>query len=376
MNLTMSASNAPVKSLGHVLITGGCGFLGHHIVNLLLERHPSTRVSVLDLRTTHNRKSSPNVSYYDSDVTDSEATKTLFAKLKPDVVIHTAGSPLIAKNEVHHKVNVEGTKNILSTAQENGVKAFVYTSSASVIYDPKSELINANETYPLITGDAQPEYYTTTKAYAESAVLSANRQRSNFLTCAIRPAGIFGEGDVQLLPKMVTAFRKGQTKFQIGSNDNLFDFSYVQNIAHGHLLAVNALLQTYKMMPTVPPDSKRVDGEAFFITNGQPVYFWDFARAVWREAGDTLPMSSVWHLGEDFAFAVGGTLEWLFWAMGKTPNLTRQQVKYSCMTRYYSIDKAKKRLGYWPIVDLDEGIRRGVRYILEQEKRDAEKKGQ
>lgn len=179
-----------------------------------------------------------------------------------------------------------------------------------------------------------------------------------------------------MLPKMVTAFRKGQTKFQIGSNDNLFDFSYVQNIAHGHILAVNALLQTYKMLPTVPLDSKRVDGEAFFITNGQPVYFWDFARAVWREAGDTLPMSSVWHLGRDFAFAVGGTLEWLFWAMGKTPNLTRQQVKYSCMTRYYSIDKAKRRLGYRPIVDLDEGIRRGVRYILEQEKRDAEKKGQ
>lgn len=159
----MSASNAPVKSLGHVLITGGCGFLGHHIVNLLLERHPSTRVSVVDLRTTHNRNSNPNVSYYDSDVTDSEATKALFVRLKPDVVIHTAGSPLIAKNEVHYKVNVEGTKNILSTAQENGVKAFVYTSSASVIYDPKSELINANETYPLITGDAQPEYYTTTK---------------------------------------------------------------------------------------------------------------------------------------------------------------------------------------------------------------------
>src|SRR5436853_4917023 len=130
---------------------------------------------------------------------------------------------------------------------------------------------------------------TLAQAYAESAVLSANRQRSNFLTCAIRPAAIFGEGDVQILPKMLTAFRKGQTKFQIGSNDNLFDFTYVQNIAHGHLLAVNALLKTYKMLPTVPPNSERVDGEAFVITNGQPVYFWDFPRAVWREAGDTLP---------------------------------------------------------------------------------------
>ncbi|OCK75936.1 hypothetical protein K432DRAFT_361234 [Lepidopterella palustris CBS 459.81] len=372
----MASSNNPVKSLGHVLITGGCGFLGHHIVNLLLERHPATRVSVLDLRTTHNRSSSANASYYDTDITDTETVKSLFAKLKPDVVIHTASPIMIAKNEFHYKVNVHGTKCVLEAAQENGVKAFVYTSSASVIFDPKSELVNADETYPLITGAAQPEYYTTTKAYAESAVLSANRTPSNFLTCAIRPAGIIGEGDVQILPNMVQAFHKGQTKFQIGSNDNLFDFTYVQNIAHGHLLAVNALLATHKMLPTVPLDSEKVDGEAFFITNGQPVYFWDFARAVWREAGDTLPISSVWILSQDFAFMVGGILEWVFWAMGKKPNLTRQQVKYSCMTRYYSIQKAKTRLGYRPIVDLDEGVRRGVRFILDQEKKAGEKNGQ
>lgn len=175
---------------------------------------------------------------------------------------------------------------------------------------------------------------------------------------------------------MVTACRKGQTKFQIGENTNLFDFTYVENVAHGHVLAVLALLHTHKVLPTIPLDTERVDGEAFFITNGQPVYFWDFARRVWHEAGDRLPLSSVWHLSADFAWAIGALLENVFWVMGKKPNLTRAQVRYSSVTKYHSINKARLRLGYAPLVDLDEGIRRGVQYILEQEKKAGEKKGQ
>jgi len=207
-------------------------------------------------------------------------------------------------------------------------------------------------------------------------VLEANRKPENFLTCAIRPAGIFGEGDVQLLPKIVGACRKGQSKFQVGPNTNMFDFTYVENVAHGHVLGVLALLQTHKVLPTVPLDHERVDGEAFFITNGEPVYFWDFARAVWHEAGDRLPLSSVWHLSADVAWTIGAILENLFWVLGKKPNLTRAQVKYSSMSKYHSIAKAKQRLGYEPLVSLEEGIKRGVGYIVEQEKKAGEKKGQ
>jgi sterol-4alpha-carboxylate 3-dehydrogenase (decarboxylating) len=372
--------------LGKVIVVGGCGFLGSHIVSYIVKRHPQTQIAVLDLRTTSNRNASPNVSYHDGDITDPAAMKTLFSQIKPDAVIHTASPSAFLKPEIHEKVNVGGTKNLIKVAQDAGVKAFVYTSSASVVLDAKAELINADERWPIVAGAEQPEYYTTTKvssqlmwwrnssltqlqAYAEIAVREANRHPEGFMTCAIRPAGIIGEGDVQILPKMVTAYRKGQTKFQVGDNNNLFDFTYVENIAHGHILALIALLQTHKMLPTTPLDSERVDGEAFFITNGEPVYFWDFARYVWHEAGDRLPLSSVWHLGADTAWAIGTILEYAFWVMGKTPNLTRAQVRYN-------IEKARSRLGYQPLVPLDEGIRRGVRYILEQEQKESQKKGQ
>jgi sterol-4alpha-carboxylate 3-dehydrogenase (decarboxylating) len=210
---------------------------------------------------------------------------------------------------------------------------------------------------------------------AELAVLKANRSTDNFLTCAIRPAGIFGPGDVQMLPGLLQASRKGQSKFQLGPNTNLFDFSYVENIAHGHLLALVGLLSTSKLGIT-PLDHERIDGEAFFITNDSPVYFWDMARRVWKEAGDkhALNPAAIWILGTQFALTLATIMEWVMWIFGKVPNLTRTKVRYSVMTRYYSIDKAKARLGYSPIVELEEGIKRGVKDILEKEQ--AQKKAQ
>jgi hypothetical protein len=103
------------------------------------------------------------VSYHDGDITDLAAMQALFAQLKPDAVIHTASPHFNLPAAIHDKVNVQGTKNLLKASQDAGVKAFVYTSSASVIFGGQTELVNANEEWPLVTGDEQPEYYTTTK---------------------------------------------------------------------------------------------------------------------------------------------------------------------------------------------------------------------
>lgn len=119
-----------------------------------------------------------------------------------------------------------------------------------------------------------------------------------------------------------------------------------------------------------------MDGEAFFVTNDQPVPFWDFARMVWKASGSELGTEHVWVISKEVGMLIGGTLEWGMWAVGRTPKLTRRQVKYSCMTRYYDIRKAKRLLGYTPIVSLEEGIKRGVAYFDEELKKDNEKKGQ
>ena len=358
-----------IISLGHVLITGGSGFLGHHIVKLLSSRKACSKLTVLDLKKPENPVS--GVDYQNGDLTDYDAMLSLLQKLKPDAVIHTAGPVHTTKSkDMMYKVNVDGTKNLVRASRETGVKAFVYTSSASVIHDTKSDLVNANEDYPLVMGKNQPEYYTTTKAQAEMHVLASNRAASHpkFLTAALRPSAMFGEGDVQLLPPGLSAYYRGQTKVQIGRNENLFDFTEITNVAHAHHLCLAGLLATRDREDkggAKPLDHEKVDGEAFFITNDSPVYFFDFARMVWAAAGDKTQPSQVWSLSKDLGLLIATIMEVVFWVMrwGK-PNLTRQQVQYTCMTRYFNIDKAKMRLAYLPVVEMNEGIRRGVKDAL------------
>ena len=359
------SSQKPTTPLGSVLITGGCGFLGHHIVSQLLESY-SARVSVLDLRTDRNRL--PSVSYYDGDITSEAVVRKVLEEVKPDVIIHTA-SPVPfddSRNSdaLYLRVNVDGTRNLLDLAATIGcVKAFIYTSSASVVHDTVSNLINADERWPVLRPPQQREYYSETKGIAEELVLTANRQKGDMLTTSIRPAGLFGEGDVQLVMNMLRAYHKGQTKFQLGNNHNLFDFTYVGNAAHAHILAAVALLDTHQRS-TRPSDREKVDGESFFITNGSPVYFWDFARTVWKAAGDETQPSQIWVIERTFGLALASVIEWVWWAVGGwKPNLTRKAVNYSCMTRYYNINKAQRLLGYRPLFELEDSIVKTVQWF-------------
>ncbi|KAK7753207.1 erg26, C-3 sterol dehydrogenase [Diatrype stigma] len=361
-------------SLGRVLVIGGCGFLGHHVVRLLLRDWKCAAVSVVDLRCARNRRpASDGVEYVEADITDGEALAAAFQTLRPDVVIHTASPPAQGSGAVadslFQKVNVEGTRAVVAACRASGAKALVYTSSASVLSDNKSDLINANEDYPVIRGPAQTEYYSETKAEAEELVLAANRTEPyDLLTTAIRPSGIFGEGDVQVAYHAVNLYREGRDKVQVGENTNLFDFTYVENVAHAHLLAARALLVTHAAK-TAPLDHEKVDGEAFLVTNDQPVYFWDMMRAIWAAAGSQKGPGSAWVLGRELGIVLGFLSEVVFGLLRKPPTLNRQRIVYSCMTRYYDISKAKRRLGYKPLVSLGEGVRRAVRWTLEQEKK-------
>lgn len=160
--------------LGTVLVTGGCGFLGSHIVQLILEKNQSsinTQIHVLDVREP--AEPFQNVKYHTADLTSSSSIRSLLVSIKPDVVIHTAspvftssqGSNSQKTRDLMYKVNVEGTRNLVEESKRLGVKAFIYTSSASVISDNTTDLINADERYTLIRGEQQTEFYSDTKVH-------------------------------------------------------------------------------------------------------------------------------------------------------------------------------------------------------------------
>lgn len=163
---TMATEKKP--NLGRVLITGGCGFLGHHLVRVLLRDWTTTAVSVVDLRCDRNRRpDSDGVRYHEADITDPARVVALFEEIRPDVVIHTASPPAqgaaAGSDELFRRVNVDGTRNIVDASRKAGVHALVYTSSASVASDNVHDLINADERWPVPRGKAQTEYYSETK---------------------------------------------------------------------------------------------------------------------------------------------------------------------------------------------------------------------
>lgn len=165
---TMAPNEIEQPALGRVLVIGGCGFLGHHVVRVLLRDWKCSAVSVIDLRCARNRRpASDGVEYVEADITDGDGLAKAIARLAPDVVIHTASPPAQGSGAVvdslFKRVNVDGTRAVVAACQQAGVKALVYTSSASVMSDNASDLINANEEYPVIRGKAQTEYYSETK---------------------------------------------------------------------------------------------------------------------------------------------------------------------------------------------------------------------
>ncbi|KAL5606832.1 uncharacterized protein BROUX77_004025 [Berkeleyomyces rouxiae] len=369
------SASTPATDLGHVMVIGGNGFLGHHIIAQLLSSPLWATASVtgVDLRCARNRVA--GAAYAECDITDAAKLQAAVAAARPDVVIHTASPAAQGDDDVHKnlfkKVNVDGTACVIEACQKAGVKALVYTSSASILSDNVSDLLNVTEEWPVIRGDKQSSYYSETKAEAEALVLAANRvSPAHLLTCAIRPSGIFGEADGMATKHMIQIYRSGRTSVQVGANNNLFDFTYVGNVSHAHLLAAARLLACARAGPAtaiIPLDTERVDGEAFLVTNDAPIYFWDFCRAVWRAAGESRGTEHVWQLPRGLGLVLGYVSEVVFSILGKPPTFNRQRIIYSTMTRYFDISKARQRLKYKPIVSLDEGIKRAVAWSLEND---------
>ncbi|KAI9693653.1 MAG: hypothetical protein M1822_002924 [Bathelium mastoideum] len=336
-----------------ILITG-VGFVAGHIIDALQSQHPDWALSVLDVKSSDHWRD-PEIPYFQADITNIDETINAFKKAKPTLVVHTAGwvpggPARYARKDFARvmKINVDGTKNALEAAKATRVKAFVYTSSCCLVTDDMNhEYPNMDESLP--TGLATLTYGYS-KGVAEPHVLSANG--NDMATCAIRPSTILGPhsrlgpGDYQLVPQIHACIAKFETPFIIGSGENLYDFSFVTNIADAHVLAIENLLST-----------RTAAGEAFFITNQEPVPFRDFMLAVWREFGHIPPFQV--RIPESLAWLAGLVAEWATWftVTSALATLSRGSVQDATGTRYASGDKARKILGYHPRIGLQEGIR-------------------
>lgn len=336
----------------HVLVTGGSGFLGAAIVKALLDRHPDWTITVLDIHAPSEDVLERISSFVEADVTSVSSVIAAFSKIQPDLVMHCAGIVPARRHrystnqkqwEKVKTINYQGTKNVVNATLASGCRKFVYTSSCTVVIDDLAhDYFNMNEKTPL--GHATL-HYGKSKGMAEQYVLSHEHAEKGLQACALRPCTIIGPGDIAVISLIHDLIAKGETYFIIGDGDNLYDFIYIDNAVDAHVLAIENMLTT-----------ATAAGEAFFISNEEPVYFWDFFAYLWAQFGHVprfrvkIPMAVAW--------VVGLVAEVVTYFTGAAATVDRGSVWDAVRTQYSDNSKARDILGYRPKIGLAEGVRR------------------
>lgn len=322
------------------LVTGAAGFVGSHLVRRLAEHGASVRAT--DVRPRPDLPVPTRL----ADITDRDAVRELSAGV--DVVYHTASLVQTAKSGADRvwATNLGGTEALLWAAREAKARRFVYVSSASVVYQGK-DILNGDEGLPYTAASQAP--YADSKVAAEKAVLAAD-DPNGMRTVAIRPHVVFGPGDGRFFPAVLARAEAGRLRIGVGRGTKLSDFTYIDNLIDSLLLADEALSK-----------KPEVGGRAYFVTNGEPMGFWDFIDKVLVEIGQPKTKGRVPYW---IAYAAAAIVEQAR-ALGggkaaPEDGFTRFAVRYMCTHHYFSIERARSDLGYEPKVSIDEGIRRTI----------------
>jgi sterol-4alpha-carboxylate 3-dehydrogenase (decarboxylating) len=367
-----SSSTEETTNFGPTIVTGGCGFTGSHMVDALLARGKDCEVHVI---TRNVRNKVPGVTYHSCDITSSDEVQAVFDKVRPQTVFHMASpETTILQPKMFQKVNIDGSHNLILAAKRTGtVRAFVYTSSSSVIHNEKTGAVDLDDSLPVLGPEAQTMMYSLTKGMAETEILAANRAagdqpRGSMLTVAIRPPLIFGERDFTCAGSIIENARKGRAHYQFGSGKNLTDVIYIPNLIDAHILAAEALLRAYGKAP--PPPGKRVDGESFLVLNEKPIPFWKFQRNIAGAAGYPVNEEDILSIPLWLAFLMAAMSEFITWTLSlgkKTSIISRHTIRASTVPRTFKDDKARMVLGYKPKISIEEGVQRTGRWFREQE---------
>ncbi len=229
--------------------------------------------------------------------------------------------------------NVAGTANVLGACAAAGVARLVHvgTEAAHFAMEP---LVRIDETEPLRPDS--PVRYSATKARAEQLVVEANKP--GFETVVVRPRLVWGPGDETVLPGIAAAVEAGRFTWVDGGR-HLTSTAHIDNVVHGLRLGAE----------------KGRGGEAYFVTDGEPLVFRDFITRLLATRGITPPDRNMPRALARIAASTSETL-WGHLPLPGAPPITR--MAYFLIANEVTIDisKARSELGYEPVISVDAGL--------------------
>jgi nucleoside-diphosphate-sugar epimerase len=315
-----------------VLVTGGNGFVGRHLVGALRQRGDDVRVLALpeeDASWLEMR----GVTVHRGDIRRPE---TLVEPMRAvEGVVHLAAMMDVWRPVADYRaVNVAGTVNVCCAALAAGVRRVVHMSSSSVY--PMGLQEPVYEGFPLAPF---PDPYPITKAEGDRAVQRMIAD-DRLPAVIVRPDQIFGPGDDLHFGQMADRLARGKGVI-VGSGGNAVPFVYVTDAVQGLLLAL---------------DHEQALGRAYNITSEAPLTQYELLEAIAREVGARPPRV---HVPFRLLYTCGSMAERLFTVARsrRRPPVTRLGVMFFGTSNRFAIDKARDELGYAPRVALREGIR-------------------
>ncbi|HET6593303.1 MAG TPA: NAD-dependent epimerase/dehydratase family protein [Xanthomonadales bacterium] len=318
-----------------ILVTGGGGFLGTAICRqLAADGHELIAYQ----RSDANHLLGSGLGVVRGDICD--ASRLLEASRGCEAIVHTAGKAGVwGDSGEYHRVNVDGTANVLEACRQNGIRCLVHTSSPSIVHGG-GDVSGADESLPIAAGFSAA--YPASKAAAERLVMAANR--SALLTTALRPHLIWGPGDPHILPRLAARVRGGS--LALPGPDKLVDTIFVENAARAHVQALEELA-----------GQARCAGKPYFVTNNEPLPQGEIIRRLLAAIGIEVRIRAV---PVGLAMTAGAICEfaWRVLRLKSEPPVTRFSVEQLSTAHWFDTRAAERDFGYRPSITIEEGLQR------------------
>ena len=307
-----------------ILVTGGAGFIGSHLVDALVEQ--DYIVTVLDNLLTGNKEnlesliSQGRISFVEGDIRNS---KVLNEACKVDYIFHEAALPSVQRSienpQTTLEINITGTLNMLNAARDNKVKKVIFASSSSIYGNrPGESKIETMKVQPL------SPYAISKLACEEACKFYSHTYR--LPTICLRYFNVFGPRQnpnseySAVIPKFINIMLKDNKPVIYGDGKQSRDFTFVNNVVNANLLALQSDLS---------------EGETINIACGKSYSLMQMVEII----NKTLDKNLAPFFLEPRAGEVKDSLA--------------------------NIDKAKKLLGYEPQVDFEEGLKKTIEWYKE-----------